>query len=71
MPMRGTLPLRNLSLQIFRETTTLERAVLLLLNSPDFAVICFFAVVGIFISLSLALMWPSFNEVLALFALTT
>jgi hypothetical protein len=71
MPMRGTLPLRNSSLNDFRETKSVDDAVLLLINSPDFIAIAAFAAVGILASLWLALAQPGTIETMALFAQTT
>lgn len=70
MPMRGTLPLRNSSLNVDK-TMSVEDAVLLLVNTPDFAVVAAFAATGVLASPWLALAQPYTNELAALFAQMT
>ena len=70
MPMRGTLPLRNLSVDNFRGTMSAEEVVLQLINTPDFTIIATFAAAGILASLWLALRHPGTIELMAMFAQT-
>lgn len=68
MPMRGTLPLRNSSLNDFDQTISVKHAVLLLVNTPDFIAVAGFAATGILASLWLALVQPYTIELASLFA---
>jgi hypothetical protein len=68
VPMRGLLPLRNSSREIYLATETLEQAVLLLIHTPDIFVIGGLMTTGILASWCLALAYPGNFEQLALFA---
>ena len=71
MPMRGTLPLRNSSLNDFDQTISVKDTVLVLVNTPDFIAVVGFAATGIPASLWLALAQPYAIERTSLFAQAT
>jgi hypothetical protein len=70
MPMREPLRLRN-SPHNSSAAANFGRAILLLLDSPDFTAVAAFAGGGIVASLKLALAYPVAIEVVALFAQTS
>jgi hypothetical protein len=65
--MRGLLPLRNTSREIYLATETLEQAVRLLANTQDLFVIGGLMATGILASWCVALAYPGSLEQLALF----
>jgi hypothetical protein len=70
MPMREPLRVRRSSPDDLGVSTSLRHALMMLVESPDFAVVIGFAGGGIIMTLKLALAYPAALEIMALFAQT-
>lgn len=68
MPTRGNLSTRNLHTSDFGEAKGAGQLIKELIGSPDFEAVSEFAAIGLLLSLCLAMQFPAFDEVLALFA---
>lgn len=68
MPMRGNLPVKNLLPSEVGQAKDVGQFIKGLLGSPDLEVIFEFAAIGLLLSLCLAMQFPAFDDVMALFA---
>jgi hypothetical protein len=68
MPMRGNLPVRNLHPADVGQAENVGQVIKGLLGSPHLEVVFEFAAIGLLLSLCLAMQFPAFDEVTALFA---
>jgi hypothetical protein len=68
MPMRGSLRVRNLHPTDVGHAKNAGQVINRLIGSPDLEVVLEFAAIGLLLSLCLAMQFPAFDEVTALFA---
>jgi hypothetical protein len=66
--MRGNLPVRSLHLNDVGQAKNAGQVINRLIGSPDLEVVLEFAASGLLLSLCLAMQFPAFDEVTALFA---
>jgi hypothetical protein len=68
MPMRGNLPVRSLHLNDVGQAKNAGQVIKGLIGNPDLEVVFEIAAIGLLLSLCLAMQFPAFDEVVALFA---
>ena len=66
--MRGNLPVRNLHPSDVGQTKNLGQVIKGLIGNPDLEVVFETAAIGMLLSLCLAMQFPAFDDVMALFA---
>lgn len=66
--MRGNLPVRNLHPSDVGQTKNLGQVIKGLIGNPDLEVVFEIAAIGMLLSLCLAMQFPAFDDVMALFA---
>jgi hypothetical protein len=66
--MRGNLPVRNLHPSGVGQAKNAGEVIKELICSPDFEAVTEFAAIGLLLSLCVAMQFPAFDDVMALYA---